>query len=252
MNKDRYKKNNNKNNNINKLFISPPFGNYIELPKCTSVKGSFTLEERPGLIMQIFKTLRYSFEKGGWVNKIGLRNKGIDWAIDKYKNTDNIISVAILNNKEIDQFLEKIPDDMNIELNISCPNTKEDLINNNLEKFLNNKREWCSIKLSPHTKMELIDEYYKQGFRQFHCSNTLPVDNGGLSGPSLIPYTEKLTKNIKEKYPDTTVVSGGGIRNIETLNKYKNIGADHFSISTLLFNPFLFSTFYYDYYNTNE
>jgi hypothetical protein len=29
--------------------------------------------------MQILKTLRYSFVHSGWVNKIGLRNKGIDW-----------------------------------------------------------------------------------------------------------------------------------------------------------------------------
>ena len=193
--------------------------------------------------MQIFKTLRYSFEKGGWVNKIGLRNKGIDWAIDKYKNTDNIISVAILNNKEIDQFLEKIPDDMNIELNISCPNTKEDLINNNLEKFLNNKREWCSIKLSPHTKMELIDEYYKQGFRQFHCSNTLPIHEGGLSGPILIPYTTYLIEKIRKKYDDVDIVSGGGIRNYETLEHYRNAGANYFSISTILFNPFMLVIF---------
>jgi len=242
----------NNNNDINRLFISPPFGNYVELPKCTSIKGSFTLDERPGLIKQIFRTLRYSFEKGGWINKIGLRNKGIDWAINKYKNTNNIVSIAILSNNEIDQFLEKIPEDMNIELNISCPNTKEDLINDNLEKFLNNKRKWCSIKLSPNTEIELIDKYYEQGFRQFHCSNTLPVENGGLSGPSLIPYTKKLTKSIKDKYSDAVVISGGGIRNIETLNNYKNIGADYFSVSTLLFNPFLFGMFYYDYYSSDE
>ena len=43
------------------IFISPPFGNYISLPKCRSIKGSFTLEPRGGLIVQIFRTLRYSF-----------------------------------------------------------------------------------------------------------------------------------------------------------------------------------------------
>ena len=59
------------------LFISPPFGNYISLQGTTSVKGSFTLEERTGLLKQIVSTLRYSFFYSGWVNKIGLRNKGI-------------------------------------------------------------------------------------------------------------------------------------------------------------------------------
>ena len=52
------------------LFISPPFGNYINLPNSVSVKGSFTLEPREGLFMQIIKTLRYSFKNQGWVNAI--------------------------------------------------------------------------------------------------------------------------------------------------------------------------------------
>ena len=75
------------------LFISPPFGNYIHLNNATSIKGSFTLHPRPGLLMQILKTLRYSYTYGGWVNKIGLRNKGIEWAINKYKNTNHIVSI---------------------------------------------------------------------------------------------------------------------------------------------------------------
>ena len=46
------------------------------------------LKLRPASFIRIsiIKTLRYSFEHNGWINKIGLRNKGIDWAIDKYKN----------------------------------------------------------------------------------------------------------------------------------------------------------------------
>ena len=78
------------------LFISPPFGNYINLPKTKSIKGSFTLTKRSGLLLQIMTTLRYSFKYKGWTNKIGLRNSGIDWAIHKYKNTNHIISICIL------------------------------------------------------------------------------------------------------------------------------------------------------------
>ena len=72
----------------------------------------------------------------------------------------------------------------------------------------------------------------------------MPVSRGGLSGPSLIPYVNSLITEIKTKYPDCEVIAGGGIRNYETLINYKNKGASHFSISTLLFNPFLFSIFY--------
>ena len=39
------------------LFISPPFGNYLSLPKTISITGSFTLQERPGKWKRIFKTL---------------------------------------------------------------------------------------------------------------------------------------------------------------------------------------------------
>jgi len=228
------------------LFISPPFGNYINIPYTTQIKGSFTLYERKGLFLQIFKTLRYSYMYNGWINKIGLRNKGIDWAISNYsKNT--IISIAIMNDNEINQFLDKIPDDMDIEINISCPNTKHSLISNNIHKFLNTKRKWCSIKLSPYTTIEQIDCYYKQGFRLFHCSNTLPINKGGLSGISLIPYTTNLIKDIRNKYSDIEIIAGGGIRNINTLNMYKNVGANHYSISSLLFNPISFFKFYVDY-----
>ena len=101
---------NSNTSNTKQLFISPPFGNYFpsviinELitkvqktnVQTTSIVGSFTLEPRPGLLSQIIKTLRYSTEHQGWINKIGFRNKGIDWAIDKYRNDKNtIISIGI-------------------------------------------------------------------------------------------------------------------------------------------------------------
>ena len=30
------------------FFISPPFGNYLLLPNTINIKGSYTLEPRPG------------------------------------------------------------------------------------------------------------------------------------------------------------------------------------------------------------
>lgn len=230
------------------LFISPPFGNYINLPKTKSIKGSFTLEPRSGLIMQIIKTLRYDFTNKGWINKIGLRNKGIDWAIKTYKyDKQSIISIAIMDYKEIDILNKKIPNNMDLELNISCPNVKNNLIHDDLYKFLNNERPWCSIKLSPITDISLVDKYYKQGFRQFHCCNTLSTSNGGLSGITIQQYSLKLISEIKKKYPDIIIVGGGGIRNMEDIKKYEHYGVNNFSISSLMFNPILFSIFYYNY-----
>ena len=224
------------------LFISPPFGNYLNLKKTLSIKGSFTLYPRPGKWTQILKTLRYSFKYGGWTNKIGLRNPGLDYALKYYRN--NIISIAILEENEIDKILEKLPDDQDIELNVSCPNTEKHMISNNLHKFLHPERNWCIIKLSPLSKIDSVDKFYQDGFRQFHCCNTIPVKEGGLSGKKIIPYTCKLVKEIKDKYPDTEIIAGGGIGSLDTINLYKKYGADHFSVSSLLFNPIMFLMLY--------
>lgn len=225
------------------IFINPPFSNYFSFEKTISIKGSYTLEPRTGLIMQVLRTLRYSFQHNGWINKIGLRNPGIEYAIKNYKK-NSIVSVAILNKEDIPKLITKIPDDMNIELNISCPNAEKKMITEGIENFLNKKRTWCIIKLSPTTDMELVDNYYKQGFRQFHCSNTYPTPTGGLSGKFLIPYSTKLISNIKSKYSDTTVIGGGGITSKKEIELYKKAGADHFSVSTLFFNPYKFYKFY--------
>ncbi len=230
------------------LFISPPFGNYINLPKTISIRGSFTLYERPGKWGQIFKTLRYIPHLNGWVNKIGLRNPGIDYAIKTYKKGE-IISIAIMNQKEIKPIIDKIPEDMDIELNVSCPNTDKHMINKGLKVFLNKQRTWCIIKLPPINFQEDLDRYYKEGFRQFHVSNTLPTKFGGLSGQSLTPYTQKNIKYIRNFYKDIIVIAGGGIRNMKDIKDYEAFGADHFSVSSLCFNPISFLKFYWDFTN---
>ena len=51
----------------------------------------------------------------------------------------------------------------------------------------------------------------------------------------------------KEKYPDTEIIGGGGIRTIDTLEYYNECGADHFSISTIILNPFRFTLLYINY-----
>jgi dihydroorotate dehydrogenase len=219
-------------------FISPPFGNYLNFPITNSIKGSFTLYPRSGLIRQIILTLRYDFNNNGWVNKIGLRNKGIDYAIEKYKNTNHIVSIAILNEDEVEILNNKIPKNMNLELNVSCPNVEKNLINDKLNCFLNIERKWCIIKVSPLVDIKLIDKYYQQGFRQFHCSNTIPVKGGGLSGQSLIKYNQALIPKIKDKYKDTIIIAGGGIKNIKDIYLYQKLGINHFSFSTVFFNPF--------------
>ncbi len=159
------------------LFISPPFGNYVDFNNSLSITGSFTLHPRLGLIKQIVNTLRYSNYYGGWINKIGLRNKGIDWAIKNIPE-NKILSIAILNPSDISMFLEKIPKHRNIEINVSCPNTEKKMVSSGISDFINDHRKWCIIKISPNATEKEIDDYYKMGFRQFHCCNTIPIKEG--------------------------------------------------------------------------
>ena len=228
------------------FFINPPFGNYLNLPKTISIKGSYTLEPRSGLFTQIINTLRYSFEYNGWINKIGLRNPGLDYAINNYKKGEHIVSIAILNKNEIPKILNKIPNNMDIELNVSCPNAEKKMCNVDLDKFLNPNRRWCIIKLSPNIDTKLIDNYYNQGFRQFHCSNTIPIDKGGLSGKSIMPFSHFMIKYLKDNYDDVEVIGGGGITNVNDITKYTSFGADHFSASTVFFCPYLSTKLYLD------
>lgn len=227
---------------MTQLFISPPFGNYIHLPHTNCIKGSFTLEPRSGLFSQIIKTLHYSFYHNGWVNKIGLRNPGIDYALNKYRSqlrsSNFILSIAILKEEEIQKLLHRIPEDANLEINISCPNAETHMIDNGVNKFINPKRQWCILKVSPTIHHAKLDTYYNMGFRQFHMSNTIPTPNGGLSGRSLIPYNKMNIQYMKEKYPDVVIIGGGGITDYKDISLYKQFGADHVSISSNWFNPY--------------
>ena len=230
------------------VFISPPFGTYLNLPNTNSIRGSFTLEPRKGLILQMLKTLRYSNIHNGWINKIGLRNPGIDYALQKYGKDSigehNIISIAILQKSDVPIFLNKIPNNINLEINVSCPNAEKEMVDEDIHKFLNPERKWCIIKVSPHINKNKLDEYYEKGFRQFHLSNTIPTPAGGLSGKSLIPYNENNIKYLRNKYPDTTIIGGGGIQTKEDVYMYKSYGVNHVSVSTLCFNPYKFLKFY--------
>ena len=73
---------------------------------------------------------------------------------------------------------------------------------------------------------------------------TFPTEKGGLSGPYLKKYNTKLINYISRNHSDAEIIAGGGIFSKEDVDYYKNLGAKHMSVSTLLFNPFSFYNFY--------
>ena len=110
------------------LFISAPFGNYLTHKNATSVIGTFTLNKRSGLLMQMIKTLRYSFNDGCWYNALGLRNPGIIHGIGKYK-PNNILSIAAIDAGDWHELEHLIPKDIELELNISYEYRYDDHLN---------------------------------------------------------------------------------------------------------------------------
>ena len=53
-----------------------------------------------------------------------MRNRGIDYAVDTYKKGE-IISIALINQSDAFWMATKIPEDMDIEINVSCPNVEK-------------------------------------------------------------------------------------------------------------------------------
>src|SRR5258708_31459303 len=63
---------------MKKFIISPPFGSFITHEKCTSVLGTYTLNQRGGWLKKIYRAmLTVRPIKNGRVNNIGLQNSGI-------------------------------------------------------------------------------------------------------------------------------------------------------------------------------
>ena len=62
---------------------------------------------------------KYNFEYGAWTNKIGLRNKGIDYAIKHYNG--EIVSIAILNKEDIPKIISQLKNNKLNGINVTVP-----------------------------------------------------------------------------------------------------------------------------------
>ena len=219
-----------------KYYIAAPFGNYLHKPDMYSVMGTYTLQPRPGLLKQILKTLRYSFHYNGWTNKLGLRNPGIETAINKYYQNPSrrIISLYGFNKGEWET-LAKYTRGMKQELNISCPNVENKFHNTGcpVELFPD-----AILKMSPLTTEEEIVMYMERGVRRWHFSNTLPVSQGGLSGKTLMQYNRKLIKFTLSEDKRAKVIGGGGVTSMSDVRFYKDLGCIGVSLGSVCMLPF--------------
>lgn len=218
------------------VYINPPFGNYIKRKDCISIKGTFTWDRRPGLIMQTMKTLRKI--PGGWVNSIGFRNKGMR----NIKECDkkSIYSIAALDGNWL-PFYENIPRWSRIEINLGCPNVSNyTMTYPTLKKFCN-KFPILSVKVNPYIEADEIVKLYESGVKTFHLSNTIPSERGGISGDQLREQNLKQVEMFSNlNLIDTGLIVGGGIYKPDHVRQYRDAGAlNDFSLSTIWFTPWL-------------
>jgi dihydroorotate dehydrogenase len=219
---------------LNKEFvISPPFGNWVEHQDCVSIKGSYTLHPRPGLIRQIIKTVRPY--KGGIVNNIGLRNPGI-YSIGPTRN-DVIYSIAAIKEADWDLFRLIVPKHLHLELNLGCPNILTAPISkDSLESFIRMYPS-CIVKVGIENPEPEIELALSSGAKYIHIGNTLPIKGkGGYSGPG----NKRLVANLLVRYAgikSVTFIAGGNIRNIDDISMYKDWGASMFSLCTAWLSP---------------
>jgi len=184
------------------------------------------------------------------INRLGFNNKGIDHLVKNLNNKkyNGVVGVNIGANKEsadqkrIDDYLEclrKVADVADyITINISSPNTPglRDLHSEeNIKKLISSIQTEAKIinfvkpiflKISPDESFELIKII--AGIIEESSLSGLIVSNttinrdelkdkkyqlikGGLSGAPLMNKSTDLLKNIKDLYPDLTLIGAGGV-----------------------------------------
>jgi dihydroorotate dehydrogenase len=214
-----------------KFVISPPFGGHVCAPRCTRILGSYTWNPRPGVVFHTMRTLRPI--NGGWVNRIGLRNCGLQ---NVQFQDQHIYSLVGFDDGDWEQMLQFCPTGLRVEINLGCPNVHDygidfDVLTAYCRKFR------VIVKLPPTVTAAMIARIVLAGADHLHLCNTLPSPQGGISGRQLQPMSQALVCSVARLFPNVTIIAGGGIYSPRDVDAYARAGADHFSLSTIWFSP---------------
>ncbi|MEX2670724.1 MAG: hypothetical protein WD294_01300 [Phycisphaeraceae bacterium] len=237
---------------IQPLIISAPFGNYIQPRGTTPTLGTFTAARRPGRLLQILRTVRHYRRIGAWVNKIGLRNPGIDSLVERVQAgradvADKIVSIHGFSTDDWYKLLEQVQmiEPLAIELNMSCPNVGEvswpaDLFEGAIKAA--GKVGGVIVKLPPVNYELMARQALEAGVRTFHCCNTLPVPAGGMSGKPLKPVALACIRDLRSRLlgdltDAVTLIGGGGITTTADIDDYIKAGVQHVAVGTKVMSP---------------
>ncbi|MDA0932441.1 MAG: hypothetical protein O3C51_03195 [Planctomycetota bacterium] len=231
-----------------RLVVSAPFGNYVQPEGAVATLGTFTALRRPGRLWRILKTVRYYPRLRAWVNKIGLRNPGIEWLerkVDAGKITcaDKLVSVHGFSPDEWWRLLDGIQRvrPLAVELNMSCPNVGEIDWPEDLFARAIGTGVPVIAKLPPVQFETMFEQAWAAGIRSFHACNTLPVPAGGLSGKPLKPVALQCIRRLHElvgsSADELRLIGGGGIRAVEDVDDYAAHGVVAVAVGTKVMNP---------------
>ncbi len=239
---------------MHRLVISAPFGNYVGPRGATRTLGTFTLARRPGRVWRVVRTVRRYRRLGAWVNRIGLRNPGIEWLASRVERrgvdvSDKIVSVHGFEAREWGALVERVVGlgAMAVELNMSCPNVgevswPEGLFERSVEACAGRTR--VIVKLPPVRFEAMAVAALDAGVRAFHCCNTLPVPGGGMSGKPLMPMSLRcvgdtigLAARAGVGRGELLLIGGGGITGVEDIDRYAEAGATHVALGTKVMHP---------------
>lgn len=239
---------------IKPLIISAPFGNYIQPAGTTATLGTFTALRRGGVLNRAWRvllTVRYYPRMKAWVNKIGLRNPGIDWLVAKCQAgkvdvSDKLVSIHGFTAEDWYTLLEKTAPlkPMAIELNMSCPNVGHIAWPEDLFERAAATGVPIIVKVPPVNYDTMIEQAYAAGLRMLHCCNTLPNPGGGMSGKPLMAVALQCIQDLKRKpyFDELTIIGGGGVYQPDDVDAYTDLGVKHIAVGTKVMNPrYLFS-----------
>lgn len=233
--------------NLEPLVISAPFGNYIQPAGTTPTLGTFTALRRggrPAAFGRAVLTMRYYRRLQAWVNRIGLRNPGIDSLVRHPPRgramAQSIVSVHGFTDDEWQLLLDRIAQlrPLAVELNISCPNVGELSWPDGLFRQAVDTGVPVIVKVPPIRYEPMAEAAVSAGVSWIHATNTLPVAKGGMSGAPLRPLALDCVSRLRDEYGRAiNIVGGGGIRSAADVREFADAGADHFAVGSYAMRP---------------
>ncbi len=250
-----------KSDYLQRMIIGAPFGNYWGRGgEFTRTVGTYTLNKRDGVfgfwyrIWRVLRTVRPYKAMGAWVNKMGLPNPGIK-SIKSLKDlpAKSLLNIHGFNQGDWEELYAHIrveadklsPSELpaGLELSMLCPSVVDEPLD--YEKFFSDIEpllhyDWeVVVKLPPirESYLPIVTAAVNHGFGTFHCCNTFPVKNGGLSGKPLKTMSLAAIRDIRNTFPDDNkfcLIGGGGVTTPEDVHDYIQAGADHVAFASVL------------------